>query len=84
MFLEKKASSPEEASSRREKGVLLGSGLVGGEGLLGIGIAAVAFYQGSAPKGFGFDWAGTAAPFVAFAVFIVLMLVFYRSCIERK
>jgi len=84
MFLEKKASSPEEASSRREKGVLLGSGLVGGEGLLGIGIAAVAFYQGSAPKGFGFDWAGTAAPFVAFAVFVVLMLVFYRSCIERK
>ncbi|MCH7677183.1 oligopeptide transporter, OPT family [candidate division KSB1 bacterium] len=84
MFLEKKASSPEEASSRREKGVLLGSGLVGGEGLLGIGIAAVAFTQGSAPKGFGFDWAGAAAPFVAFAVFVVLMLVFYRSCVERK
>ncbi|MCH8874943.1 oligopeptide transporter, OPT family [candidate division KSB1 bacterium] len=84
MFLEKKASSPEEASSRREKGVLLGSGLVGGEGLLGIGIAAVAFTQGSAPKGFGFDWAGTAAPFVAFAVFVVLMLVFYRSCLSKK
>ncbi|MFQ5674663.1 MAG: OPT family oligopeptide transporter [bacterium] len=84
MFLEKKASSPEEASLRREKGVLLGSGLVGGEGLLGIGIAAVAFIQGSAPKGFGFDWAGVAAPFVAFSVFVVLMFVFYRSCVERK
>jgi len=84
MFLEKKASSPEEAASRREKGVLLGSGLVGGEGLLGIGIAAVAFTQGSAPKGFGFDWAGTAAPFVAFGVFVVLMLVYYRSCVEKK
>ncbi|MCH8021418.1 oligopeptide transporter, OPT family [candidate division KSB1 bacterium] len=84
MFLEKKASSPEEASSRREKGVLLGSGLVGGEGLLGIGIAAVAFTQGSAPKGFGFDWAGAAAPFVAFAVFVVLMFVFYRSCLSKK
>jgi len=84
MFLEKKASSPEEASSRREKGVLLGSGLVGGEGLLGIGIAAVAFTQGSVPKGFGFDWAGAAAPFVAFAVFVVLVFVFYRSCLSKK
>jgi len=84
MFLEKKASSPEEASSRREKGVLLGSGLVGGEGLLGIGIAAVAFTQGSVPQGFGFDWAGAAAPFVAFAVFVVLVFVFYRSCLSKK
>ena len=84
MFLEKKASSPEAASSRREKGVLLGSGLVGGEGLLGIGIAAVAFTQGSVPKGLGFDWAGAAAPFVAFSVFVVLVLVFYRSCTESK
>jgi len=84
MFLEKKASSSEEASSRREKGVLLGSGLVGGEGLLGIGIAAVAFTQGSAPKGFGFDWAGAAAPVVAFSVFVVLMFMFSRSCLSKK
>ncbi len=80
MFLEKRAASPEEASSRREKGILFGSGLVGGEGLLGIGIAAVAFIQGSAPQGFGSEWSG--ATFVALLVFGLLIAWFARSCVR--
>ncbi len=80
MFLEKRAASPEEASSRREKGILFGSGLVGGEGLLGIGIAAVAFIQGSAPQGFGSEWSG--ASFVALLVFGLLIAWFARSCVR--
>ena len=31
---------------RRESGILFGSGLVGGEGLMGVGIAAYAFFAG--------------------------------------
>ncbi len=31
---------------RRENGILFGSGLVGGEGLMGVGIAAYAFFAG--------------------------------------
>ena len=42
----------------RERGVLLGSGFVGGEGLLGVGIAAVAFMQNRKPEGIGTDWLG--------------------------
>ena len=40
-FLEKSADSKEEAEARRERGVLLGSGLVGGEGLMGVIVAVV-------------------------------------------
>lgn len=84
MYLERRASSAEDASERREQGVLFGSGLVGGEGLLGVGIAAVAVIQGGAPSGFGFAWAGAAAPFAALAVFGFLVFSFWKSCVGRK
>jgi putative OPT family oligopeptide transporter len=77
-WLERSVDSEEEASSRRERGILFGSGLVGGEGLLGVGIAGVAFIQGSAPSGIGYDWAGSLAPLVALAAFAMLALYFIR------
>ena len=40
-WFERRAASKDQAADRRERGVLLGSGFVGGEGLLGVGIAAV-------------------------------------------
>ncbi len=82
MVLEKKAANEAEASHRREQGVLLGSGLVGGEGLLGVGIAAVAFYQGRAPAGLGTDWAGSLEPLVAIAALGALIFYFRRRCIK--
>jgi len=84
MYLERSASSAEDASERREQGVLFGSGLVGGEGLLGVGIAVVAVIQGGAPSGFGFGWAGAAAPFAALAVFGFLVFSFWKSCVGRR
>ena len=83
LFLEKRAANSEEAADRREQGILFGSGLVGGEGLLGIGIAGVAFYQGSAPKGFGFEWAGAAAPFVGLLAFGLLVAAFLHFSKRR-
>jgi putative OPT family oligopeptide transporter len=56
-FLEKSAPSTEVAEQRRERGVLFGSGLVGGEGLVGVGIAGVAFWLKRRP-GYGSEWAG--------------------------
>ncbi len=44
-------------------GVLFGSGLVGGEGLLGVGIAAYAVLMTRAPEGVGSGWAGVLEPF---------------------
>ncbi len=77
-MLEWNAASEEESASRREKGILFGSGMVGGEGLLGIGIAAVAFLTGLSPAGFGVGWAGSAAPFAALTAFSLLALYFAR------
>ena len=57
-FFERRASSGTEAASQRERGVLLGNGFVGGEGLLGVAIAGVAFLSGKKPDGFGTDWLG--------------------------
>ncbi len=58
LWLERSAKDKQEASGRRDRGVLLGSGFVGGEGLLGVAIAGVAFIQGTRPAGFGTGWMG--------------------------
>jgi putative OPT family oligopeptide transporter len=78
MWLERSAKNTEEVDERREHGVLLGSGFVGGEGLLGVAIAAVAFVTGARPAGWGHAWsapwltqlvgAGLFALFVAWFV----------------
>lgn len=58
LWLERSAKDKQEATGRRDRGVLLGSGFVGGEGLLGVAIAGVAFIQGTRPAGFGTGWMG--------------------------
>jgi len=57
-YFERRATSEDKAAETRERGVLLGSGFVGGEGLLGVGIAGVAFVQNRKPDGIGTDWLG--------------------------
>ena len=44
-LMQRGGRSMDEKNERRERGVLFGSGLVGGEGLLSVGIAGVVFYQ---------------------------------------
>ncbi len=77
--LEKSTPSREEARLRRERGIIFGSGLVGGEGLLGVGIASV-FIWGAPRTRFGHDWLGPASAWVALAVFGVLVVAFVRNC----
>jgi putative OPT family oligopeptide transporter len=74
LWLERRSSDSEQASARRDRGVLLGSGFVGGEGLLGVAIAGVAFVHGARPEGFGTawlgpDWLAALVSFVAFGLF---------------
>ncbi|HEX8255364.1 MAG TPA: oligopeptide transporter, OPT family [Thermoanaerobaculia bacterium] len=64
----------KDAQARGDQGVLLGSGLVGGEGLVGLVIAGVAVYLRRAPEGFGTAWLGafdTVAGALAFAALIL-------------
>jgi putative OPT family oligopeptide transporter len=69
--MQRGAKLREEKDERRERGVLFGSGLVGGEGLMGVAIAGVVFYQKwtaedptedkPLPLQIGQDWAGRLA-----------------------
>ncbi len=78
MFTEKRATSKEEKEQRRERGVLFGSGLVGGEGLFGVCIAGYAAYTAASPEGIGYEWAGSFAPLAAAVVFLALIAYFWR------
>jgi len=86
--LERRAPSPEEGLARRDRGVLLGSGMVGGEGLMGVVIAAFAGWavrSGVAPFSIGYEWLGhTAAELIAALVFALLMIYFWRRSVKRS
>ncbi len=63
-FVERRAANAEDRAIRREKGVLFGSGLVGGEGLMGVLVAAAVGYQTWRVKmGFITPEEGKRAPF---------------------
>jgi putative OPT family oligopeptide transporter len=79
LFAEQTAANKEEKAARLERGTLLGSGLVAGEGLVGVAIAGVAFYLGRAPAGLGSAWAGGAAQWIGLAAFALLAFWFWRS-----
>jgi putative OPT family oligopeptide transporter len=81
MILERRARSDEERTARRDRGILFGSGLVGGEGLIGVVIAGAAGYavsRGQMPWSLGYEWAGAAAEWLALALFIGLIAYFWR------
>lgn len=59
LIVEKKfKKDPEELNDRREKGILFGSGLVGGEGLMGVGVAIYAFIISRKPESIVPDFVG--------------------------
>jgi putative OPT family oligopeptide transporter len=76
LWLERSARDPQQSVERRDRGILLGSGFVGGEGLLGVAIAGAAFVQGTRPAGIGTtwlgpDWLAALVGFLAFGLFVV-------------
>jgi putative OPT family oligopeptide transporter len=82
-WLMTRRAAPEVAESRRESGVLLGSGLVGGEGLMGVGIALAAGWavaREETPWTIGHEALGPFAPAVALLAFGALVWLFVRRC----
>jgi putative OPT family oligopeptide transporter len=84
-WAERSATGTDERNERRERGILLGSGFVGGEGLLGVGIAGAAFVLGRRPLGIGTDWLGgnTAAMVVGLIAFSAFATWFYLQVSRR-
>ncbi len=92
-LIERAGKNEDDRVARRERGVLLGSGLVGGEGLLGVAIAGVVFWQSvqagagerpPLPFLIGYDWASPAVTeLLALAAFAGLVFFFARRCSTR-
>ena len=79
-WMEKRSTDEAQAQGRRERGILLGSGFVGGEGLLGVAIAAVTFTIGRRPGGVGTEWLGgpALAAGLGLLAFALLAIWFFR------
>jgi len=74
---------PEIRDQRLESGILFSSGLIGGEGLLGVFIALYAFYFGK-PSGIGLTWPAPLGEIVSFGLFVILgWVLFNRSTAHR-
>jgi len=80
-FMESRARGEDDLNARRERGVLLGSGFVGGEGLLGVLLAAVTLGLGHRPPGIGTEWMGSelVASLVGATVFALFIAWFART-----
>jgi putative OPT family oligopeptide transporter len=72
-FIEKRGNNEELKTKRKEKGVLLGSGFIAGEGILMVFVAVYAYFAKAKPKGIGLVWPGSLGDFVALAAFIGLV-----------
>ncbi|MFC1550835.1 OPT family oligopeptide transporter [Candidatus Neomarinimicrobiota bacterium] len=83
-FMEKTSKTDKNKENRREHGILFGSGLVGGEGLMGVAIAAVAFIYKQSPPAIGTEWAGAFAPIGAILILIVFIKYFASRCDASK
>ncbi len=75
--------SAAEAEGRTERGVLLGSGFVGGEGLLGVALAGAAFVLGRKPDGIGLDWAGEAGSWLLGAAAFALLVGWFTRRVRH-
>ncbi len=79
-FYDKRAERTARPEATKQLGVLLASGMIVGEGLIGVAIAAVVAFSG---KDFplalvGDEFAGGAALWVGGIAFVIVMLALYR------
>ncbi|MEW5701315.1 MAG: oligopeptide transporter, OPT family [Candidatus Zixiibacteriota bacterium] len=66
-----------ESNPDRERGILTSSGLIAGEGLIGVSLAGYVYLVGK-PGGIGDAWLGALSGWVALALFVGLGYVLWR------
>ncbi len=85
LVLEKTAKSEEQKESRVNKGILYCSGLIAGEGIIGILLAVLAVFDLNPAKMLNFSLTGTAGDIGSLITFaIMIALVFKFSLSENK
>ena len=71
------------AEQQTDTGVLLGSGLIAGEGIMGVLIAAYAIWATKAPAGLPFGLTGLSGEIVSFTVFCALGFYIYTMAKKK-
>ncbi len=83
-IVEKGAGKNEELKSRRkEKGILLGSGFIAGEGITMVLVAIYAYIARKKPAGIGLVWPANVGDFVALAAFIGLAVYLLVKSVKK-
>lgn len=78
-FVEKSAGGDEALmTAKKEKGVLLSSGFIAGEGIMGVVIAFYAFTVGAKPVGLGLDL-GSVVSLLGFGLLIAILIHYTRT-----
>jgi putative OPT family oligopeptide transporter len=78
-FIEKSAGKNEKLKTdKKEKGILLGSGFIAGEGIAMVCVAIYAFIAQKKPEGIGLLWP-PYAEWIALAAFLVLVLYIIKK-----
>lgn len=74
MFIDSRNKEDEEKKKKKnEKGILLGSGFIAGEGIGGVLIALYAFILSKKPEGIGLHWPGNLGDYISLAAFLLLV-----------
>jgi len=79
-----KTIARKKAEGGAERGVLLASGLIAGEGVMGIGTAVIALAMGKRPPGLGWAFTGAAGTTVSLLAFAGLGWWLYRTGIRES
>lgn len=72
------------AEKQTDKGVLLGSGFIAGEGIIGVVTAIYASWAGMKPQGVGFGFTGLTGDLISFGIFCVLGSYLYKLAMSKK
>ncbi|MGD2216891.1 MAG: oligopeptide transporter, OPT family [Gemmatimonadales bacterium] len=77
-ILERRQPTQQAKEEVREQGVLYASGLIGGDGIMGVLIAFWAGWRGI-PEGFGHEWMGSFAGGLALAMLMTLAYLIVQA-----
>ena len=78
-FVDRRAKAKAGSDESSEKGVLLSSGFIAGEGIMGVLIALYAFIVKAKPEGIPLPWSHDVGSFISLAAFIGLITYLYRK-----
>ncbi len=81
-YVERSAKSQEEKDGRKERGILFGSGLIAGEGIIGVLVAAWAFFQGR-PEGIGLNLPEPFGQVLSLIIFTLVALFLVKRAITK-